>query len=94
MLNKSEIVVLRVIRDLGAYAYGMPIHDAVEARVGHNVSLGWIYATFETLEDQGLVLSYQTPGGPERGNRNKMYLKITEKGAAYLNEHTSRTTTD
>ncbi len=57
--------------------YGLGI---VNAGIG---SRGTIYIHLRHLEEEGLLLSYNEPGGPERGHLPRRLYRLTDPGAAY-----------
>ncbi len=70
-------IVLECIRALGSEAYGVTLRREIEHRAGKNISLGWVYATCDRLEEDGFIESRTEPGGPERGGRPKKVWRVT-----------------
>lgn len=83
-LTNEQREILQVIADLGTDTYGVPVSKELEKRRGHIVSLGNMYFALARMEEQGLVTSWETPGGPERSGRNKRYWGLTDQGADVL----------
>jgi DNA-binding PadR family transcriptional regulator len=80
MLGELEQLVLLAVMQVGANAYGVPVHDEIERRAGRDLTLGTIYKTLTRLEDKGLVGS--TIGEPtaERGGRRTRCYAVTPAG--------------
>lgn len=86
-LGQFEQLVLTAILQCGRKAYGVPIHEAVEALSGaRSVSLGAVYATLDRLEDKGLISSWLADPTPERGGRAKRHYRLETDGERALRE--------
>lgn len=84
-LTNEQREILQAIADLGSNTYGVPISKELERmRRQHMVSLGNMYFALARMEEQGLLTSWETPGGPERSFRNKIYWALTDKGREVL----------
>lgn len=75
-LSTFERRVLAAITELGTDAYGATIHN----RMGVLVSIGAVYVTLDELEEKGMIRTWLSPGGPERGGRDKRCCALTEAG--------------
>jgi PadR family transcriptional regulator PadR len=86
-LGQFEQLVLTAILQCGRKAYGVTIHEAVEALSGaRSVSLGAVYATLDRLEDKGLISSWLADPTPERGGRSKRHYRLETDGERALRE--------
>ena len=72
--------------ELGKQGYGRAVLKEVQARLGHKVSAGAVYATLDRLESKGLLSSRTEVGGVTRDNRPRRYYKIEREGFAALRE--------
>lgn len=79
-----EQLVLASVSSLGDDAYGLTIHDQVEALTASYriVSLGSIYTTLDRLERKGYVRSWYGGRTEARGGRSKRYFELTAEGSA------------
>lgn len=64
-------------------AFGLEIIDRVTERTDGAVKLrhGSVYPALRSLEDEGLLESYEGEPIPERGGRPRRYYKLTAEGA-------------
>jgi len=85
-LGEFELMVLLALIRLGDQAYGVPISREIEQRSGREVALGSVYASFERLEEKGLVASRLGDPTAERGGRAKRYFRVTESGLQAVRE--------
>jgi PadR family transcriptional regulator PadR len=62
--------------------YGLELIERIEALSNGGVKLGQgsVYPTLRSLEDEGLVRSYDGEPMPERGGRPRRYYELTAKG--------------
>lgn len=74
----KEQKLLKVIRDLGDNAYGVPIHCT------SGMGIGSMYAALNALEEGGYVTSTWGEATPERGGYRKRFYRLTEAGLARL----------
>ncbi|HTB64662.1 MAG TPA: helix-turn-helix transcriptional regulator [Steroidobacteraceae bacterium] len=88
-LGQFEQTVLTAILRCGVQAYGVPIHQAVEALAARSVSPGAVYATLERLQDKGLINSWLSDPKPERGGRARRYYRLERDGELALRESLS-----
>jgi len=87
-LGEFEVLVLTGVIAAGDDAYGMVIHEQVEALVSakRNVAIGAIYTTLGRLEEKGYVKSWYGEATAERGGRAKRYFHVTGSGQRALNQ--------
>lgn len=86
-IGQFEQLVLTAILKCGQNAYGVTIHNTVEALSGgKTVSLGAVYATLDRLEDKGLIASWLADPTPERGGRSKRHYRLESNGERALRE--------
>jgi PadR family transcriptional regulator PadR len=85
-LGNFELIVLLALIRLRADAYGVPISQEIEERIGREVALSSVYATLERLEEKGLVSSDLGEPTSERGGRAKRYFRINGKGLRVVRE--------
>jgi len=86
-IGQFEQLVLAAILQCGDQAYGVTIHESVEAlSASKSVALGAVYATLDRLEDKGLVSSWLSDPTPERGGRSKRYFRLEKRGERALHE--------
>ena len=86
-IGQFEQLVMTAILKCGQNAYGVTIHDTVEALSGgKTVSLGAVYATLDRLEDKGLISSWLADPTPERGGRSKRHYRLESNGERALRE--------
>lgn len=86
-IGQFEQLVMTAILERGPHAYGVSIHEAVEALSGgRTVSLGAVYATLDRLEDKGLISSWLSDPTPERGGRAKRFYRLEDAGESALRE--------
>ena len=81
-LGEFEQMILTALLLLGENAYGMTVHEKVEALAegARTVSLGAVYTTLDRLQQKGFVKSWFSDPTPERGGRAKRYFEITATG--------------
>jgi DNA-binding PadR family transcriptional regulator len=84
MLGELEQLVILGVLHAGRDAYGVPVHDEIERRVGRELTLGTIYKTLSRLEDKGLVTSRIGEPTPERGGRRTRCYIVTPAGRREL----------
>lgn len=78
-MGEFERGVLGLIARMDGAAYGVTLMQAYP-----DVSIGRIYVTIERLEEGGLIVSRHDGATPERGNRPKRLLTITDAGQLVL----------
>jgi PadR family transcriptional regulator, regulatory protein PadR len=61
-------------------AYGLPILEEIEARIGRDVALGSVYAALSRLELKGFVSSRLGEPTAERGGKAKRFFRVTPDG--------------
>lgn len=85
--GQFEQLVLTAILSLRDEAYGVTIHEKVEALARpKSVSLGAVYVTLDRLEDKGFVSSWLSDPTPERGGRAKRFYRLQALGERALEE--------
>jgi PadR family transcriptional regulator len=85
-LGQFEQTVVSAVLRCGHNAYGVSIHEAVEALSGRSVALGAVYATLGRLQDKGLISSWMSDSKPERGGRAKRHYKLEQGGERALRD--------
>ena len=83
-LGELEQMVLWVVLRHDGKAYGTPILNELESRVGRTVTPGALYATLDRLQDKGMLESSLADPEPGRGGRRKRYLTVTTHGRSAL----------
>ena len=81
----EQIVLLSVVR-LGAGAYGVPIRQEIEKRIGREVTIGALYSTLDRLEAKGYLHSWFADPTPQRGGRSKRYFQLLPAGLQALTD--------
>ena len=76
-LGNFELVVLLALMRLNDEAYGLPIFEEIEARLGRDVPLGSVYAALGRLEEKGYVTSRLGEPTAARGGKAKRFFKVT-----------------
>jgi len=79
-LGNFEFMVLLALLRLRDDAYGLPILEEIETRIGREVALGSVYAALARLETKGLVTSRLGEPTAERGGKAKRYFRVTSSG--------------
>lgn len=85
-LSQLEQYVLLSLVRLNCEAYGVPIHQDIEERLGRSVSIATIYSALDRLEKEGLIESYLSAPLPERGGRAKRLFRLSPEGATALRQ--------
>jgi PadR family transcriptional regulator, regulatory protein PadR len=85
-LGEFERAVLMAIARLGSDAYGVPIKQILENRLGRRVSTGAVYTTLDRLEEKGFVTSWLGEPSAVRGGRAKRFYRVEADGSAALSE--------
>jgi DNA-binding PadR family transcriptional regulator len=85
-LGEFEQLVLLAVLCAGqdGDAYGVNVHDELQARTKRRVARGAVYMTLDRLEKKGLLSSYLTDPTPERGGRAKRCYRVTKPALAAL----------
>jgi PadR family transcriptional regulator len=84
MLGELEQTVLLGVLQVGAEAYGVPVHDEIQRLTGRDLTLGTIYKTLHRLEAKGLVAARAGEPTPERGGRRTKCYTVTAVGKRSL----------
>ena len=77
--------MLRVRRD-GEDAYGINVHEELEAHANRRIGRGAVYLTLDRLEKKGLLESFLTDPTPQRGGRAKRCYALTRLAMVALRE--------
>jgi DNA-binding PadR family transcriptional regulator len=85
-LGQFELIVALAVLRVGSDAYGVPISEEIESRLGRDVAVGSVYATLDRLESKGLLTSRMGDPTPERGGRRKRYFQVTADGLETIRE--------
>jgi DNA-binding PadR family transcriptional regulator len=85
-IGNFELMVMLALIRIGENAYGVPISQEIEERIGREVAIGSVYAALERLEKKGLVRSELGEATPERGGRAKRYFRVTAHGLREVRE--------
>ncbi len=84
-LGELEELVLLVVANLEADAYGLAIKNYIIDKCGRKVSISTVHATIHRLENKGFLHSkYDKDGTADRGGRPKLVFKITNTGKQAL----------
>lgn len=79
-LGNFELMVLLALMRLKDEAYGLPILEEIETRIGREIALGSVYAALGRLESKGFVTSRLGEPTAERGGKAKRFFKVTSGG--------------
>src|SRR6266404_6447535 len=85
-IGEFEELVLLAILSQGDNAYGVTIHQALEAATDRSITIGSLYTTLSRLEDKGLVQSWVGEPTAERGGRAKRHYKVKRSAQSLLKE--------
>ena len=83
-LGELEQTVLWAVLRHDGEAYGTPILNELERRVGRTVTPGALYATLDRLQEKGMLRSKLADPEPGRGGRRKRYMTLTAEGRSAL----------
>ena len=84
-LGELEEIILLVVLNLSAQAYGLSIKNYINSHCGRKVSLSTVHATLHRLEEKGFLRSgYDHSNDQKRGGRPKLIFEITPGGQAAL----------
>ena len=86
ILTKLEELILLSVWRLKENAYGTTIYKHLQEVTGKKLSLGGVYFPLERLTKKGYLDSFIGESTEQRRGLSKRYYKLTEKGAAALNE--------
>lgn len=79
-IGEFEEIVILTVGILDDNAYGVAIKDAIEDKVGREVSVGALQTTLRRLEKKGFLAAQQGASSPARGGRPKLFFSITPYG--------------
>ena len=79
-LGEFEQLVLLALLRIGEEAYGVTVHQELEARTGRDVALGAVYKTLARLEAKGLIAARLGEPTAERGGRRKRHYLVLATG--------------
>jgi DNA-binding PadR family transcriptional regulator len=86
-IGPLEQLVLAAVLALDAEAYGVTIHEKVNAlSAPRSVHLSAVYVTLVRMEDKGLVSSWLSAPRPERGGRARRHYRLEAAGRRALRE--------
>lgn len=85
-LGAFEQMVLLAILHVKGEAYGVPIVEEIERRVGRTVSRAAVYVTLRRLEKRKLITSWMSAPGRERGGKARWCVRVEPEGLALLRE--------
>ncbi len=75
-LREFETRLLLAIHELEDHAFGLSIHEHLEAATGRTLSLGQIYTGLARLEQRALVASSEGKSTAGRGGRRRKYYRL------------------
>jgi DNA-binding PadR family transcriptional regulator len=79
-LGNFELMVLLALMRLKDEAYGLPILEEIQERIGRHVAAGSVYAALGRLEEKGFVTSRLGEPTAERGGTAKRFFRVTATG--------------
>ena len=81
-IHSFELIVMLSVLRLGGDAYGVPIREEMERRLGGGakVPVGSVYATLVRLQAKGWLKARLGEATAERGGRAKTYFEVTGRG--------------
>jgi PadR family transcriptional regulator len=75
-LREFETRLLLAIGEIGPEAYGLAIHEHIEALTGRSIALGQIYTGLARLEQRGLIAGTEGDATPGRGGRARKFYRL------------------
>jgi DNA-binding PadR family transcriptional regulator len=75
-LREFETLLLLAIGDLRDEAYGLAIHERLEALTGRSLALGQVYTGLGRLEQRGFVSGREGESTDGRGGRPKKFYRL------------------
>jgi DNA-binding PadR family transcriptional regulator len=75
-LREFEILLLLAVGDLRDEAYGLAIHERIEALTGRSIAFGQIYTGLGRLEQRGFVSGREGESTEGRGGRPKKFYRL------------------
>lgn len=69
------------------HAYGAQLIREIEETTGRAVQGGSLYITLDRLEGKGYLVSELADPAPERGGRQRRFVRVTPEGVKALSEH-------
>src|SRR3954469_18196997 len=85
-LAEFELYVLAAVEQVGEGAYGVTIHDEIEARSRRPCAFGAIYAALARLEAKGYVAFRVSEPEPVQGGRAREQVRGTAAGRRALRD--------
>jgi PadR family transcriptional regulator, regulatory protein PadR len=85
-LTTVEQEVLLAALALHPNGYGVSIQEHIRKRADRERSIASIYTALARLEDRGYIKTKPGEVTNERGGRRKLYVTVTAKGQAALQE--------
>jgi DNA-binding PadR family transcriptional regulator len=86
MSERFEMRVLRAIQQLGGNAYGVTIKSQMGRTGREPMSYGSIYLAIDSLEQKGLIFTYEGAIANVRGGRRKRMCRLSANGELALKE--------
>jgi PadR family transcriptional regulator len=83
-LREFETLLLLAIGEIGPEAYGLAIHERLEALTGRSIALGQIYTGLARLEQRGLVTGTEGETTVGRGGRARKFYRLRPAAVAVL----------
>lgn len=85
-LGEFEELVLLAVAALHDTAYGVSIHESLEAELKRTINISAIHVSLKRMEEKGFVRSSFGGITEERGGRRKKFYVITAMGKRMLDE--------
>ena len=79
-LSTLDLLALIAILRLEDEAYGVAIHEQIEASAGRSVSMAGVYNSLDRLQRQGVVRTWLSEPRAERGGRARRLYGLTAAG--------------
>jgi DNA-binding PadR family transcriptional regulator len=83
-LREFETLLLLAIGELGGEAYGLAIHERIEALTDRSIAIGQIYTGLARLEQRGLVTGAESGTTEGRGGRPKKFYRLERPAVRVL----------
>ncbi len=83
-LREFETLLLLAIAELGPDAYGLAVHEKLEAITGRSIALGQIYTALARLEQRGLVAGRDGKTTEGRAGRPRKFYRLERRALPAL----------
>ncbi len=85
-VSARAAILLALTRSKG---FGLELIERVSEKTNGAVNLGQgsVYPLLRSLEEEGLVRSWEADATPERGGRPRRYYELTGEGRRVASEH-------